>query len=48
MKVMHIETTDGRHYSYTVQCKSECANLLLTLKRLGVLCKKWWYEEASK
>ena len=48
MKIMRIMTLHDREYTYTVQNKVDAARVLLTLKRLGILCKCWKYEEASK
>jgi len=48
MKIMRIRTLHDREYTYTVQNKVDAARVLLTLKRLGILCKWWKYEEVSK
>ena len=47
MKIMRIRTLQNREYTYTVQNKVDAARVLLTLKRFGILCKWWKYEEAS-
>jgi len=48
MKIMHIKTTDDREYTYTVQNKLDAKDVLLTLQRLGILCKWWKYEEVPE
>lgn len=45
MKIMHIKTTDNRDYSFPVANSLEAAKTLLTLKKVGIFCKWWRYEE---
>lgn len=44
MRIMRIKTTDDKEYTYTVKNKLDATNILLTLKRYGILCKWWRYE----
>jgi hypothetical protein len=45
MKTLHIETIHGKRYVCEVANSLEAAKLLANLQRLGILCRKWWYEK---
>jgi len=45
MKILHIETIHGGHYKFPVANSIHAAKVLANLQRLGILCRKWWYEK---
>lgn len=43
--ILRVKTTDNREYSIQVANSLEAAKTLLTLKRVGIFCKWWRYED---
>lgn len=43
--ILRVETTTGLCYDVPVKNKLEAAKVLLSLQRMGILCKRWKYEK---